>query len=33
MVLDMTAQLLPMMWSLVVLLVVSGTSLFGSHAR
>lgn len=31
--LDMTAQLLPLMWSLVVLLVVSGASLFTAHTR
>lgn len=33
MVLDMTTQLIPMMWGLVVLMVVSGVSVFASHTR
>lgn len=33
MALDMTAQLIPMMWGMVVLMVVSGVSLFSSRTR
>jgi hypothetical protein len=29
----MTAQLIPMMWGMVVLMVVSGVSLFSLHTR
>jgi|JRYF01.1.fsa_nt_gb hypothetical protein len=31
MALDMTAQLIPMMWAMVVLMVVAGVSLLVSH--
>ena len=31
MAIDMTAQLAPMLWGMVVLMVVSGVSLFVSH--
>ncbi len=30
---DMTAQLMPMFWTLVALMVVSGVSLFGAHSH